>query len=124
MDILTAIQANLLSPAVLFFVLGLIAAVMNLPPYEYTTGNALRTGGSAYVWARNLLANRLYRTPVVFLEPYVMNSEPVWLRVQAGDCEGEIMLAGALRRSIYREYADAVAEGLRAYYTKLRTQKK
>ena len=27
MDILTAIQANLLSPAVLFFVLGLIAAL-------------------------------------------------------------------------------------------------
>ena len=124
MDILTAIQANLLSPAVLFFVLGLIAAVMNLPPYDYTTGNALSTGGSAYVWARNLLANWLYHAQVAFLEPYVMNSKPVWLRVQAGDYEGEIMLAGALRRSIYREYADAVAEGLRAYYTKLRTQKK
>ena len=42
-----------------------------------------------YVWARNLLANRLYHAPVVFLEPYVMNSEPVWARVQAGDYDGE-----------------------------------
>jgi len=31
MDIITAIQANLLSPAVLVFALGLIAAQQNLP---------------------------------------------------------------------------------------------
>ena len=101
-----------------------LADATKLPPYEYTTGNAIRAGGSAYVWARNLLANRLYHAPVVFLEPYVMNSEPVWMRVQAGDYDGEITLAGEPRRSIYREYADAVAEGLRAYYTKLRAEKK
>ncbi len=97
-----------------------LAAATQLPPYEYTTGNALRTGTGAYVWARNLLANRLYHAPVVFLEPYVMNSEAVWMRVQAGDYEGEFTLGGRPRRSIYREYADAVAEGLRDYYTKLR----
>ncbi len=101
-----------------------LAAATKLPPYEYTNGRAIRTGGNAYVWARNLLANRLYHAPVAFLEPYVMNSEPVWMRVQAGDYEGEITLSGEPRRSIYREYADAVAEGLRAHYTRARAEKK
>lgn len=101
-----------------------LAAATQLPPYEYTTGNAVPAGASGYVWARNLLANRLYHAPVAFLEPYVMNSEAVWMRVQAGDYDGEITLAGAPRRSIYREYADAVAEGLRAYYEKARAEKK
>jgi len=97
-----------------------LATATKLPPYRYTTGNALRTGTNPYLWARNLLANRLYHAPVVFLEPYVMNSEVVWARVQAGDYEGELMIGGELRRSIFREYADAVAEGLRDYYTKAR----
>jgi len=44
--------------------------------------------------------------------------------VQAGDYEGEITLAGEPRRSIYREYADAVVEGVRAYYAKVRAEKK
>ena len=105
-------------------VAGALAAATQLPPYEYTTGNAIRTGEGRYVWARNLLASRLYQAPVVFLEPYVMNSEPVWERVQAGDYDGEFPLAGAPRRSIYREYADAVVEGLREYYAKLRAEKK
>jgi N-acetylmuramoyl-L-alanine amidase len=97
-----------------------LAAATKLPPYRYTTGNAIRTGTNAYLWARNLLANRLYHAPVVFLEPYVMNSEVIWARVQTGDYEGELMIGGELRRSIFREYADAVAEGLRDYYTKAR----
>ena len=97
-----------------------LADATKLPPYAYTTGNAMRVGGRPYIWARNLLANRLYDAPVVFLEPYVMNSEPVWERVQAGDYEGDKMVAGELRKSIYREYADAVAAGLRAYYQQAR----
>ncbi len=97
-----------------------LAAATKLPPYEYTTGNAIRAGTSPYLWARNLLANRLYHAPVVFLEPYVMNSEVVWARVQAGDYEGELMVGGEMRKSLFREYADAVAEGLRDYYSKAR----
>jgi hypothetical protein len=97
-----------------------LAAATKLPPYTYTTGNAIRAADNPYIWARNLLANRLYRAPVVFLEPYVMNSEVVWERVQAGDYEGEQMIGGKMRRSIFREYAEAVAEGLRDYYTKAR----
>jgi N-acetylmuramoyl-L-alanine amidase len=97
-----------------------LAAATKLPPYSYTTGNAIRTGANPYLWARNLLANRLYHAPVVFLEPYVMNSEGVWARVQAGDYDGEFLLGGERRRSIFREYADAVVEGLRDYYTRAR----
>ncbi len=97
-----------------------LATATKLPPYRYTTGNAIRAGASEYLWARNLLANRLYHAPVVFLEPYVMNSEVVWARVQAGDYEGEFTIGGASRRSIYREYADAVVAGLRDYYSKAR----
>jgi len=97
-----------------------LAAATKLPPYEYTTGNAVHVSENPYIWARNLLANRTYLAPVVFLEPYVMNSEVVWERVQAGDYEGEQMIGGEMRRSIFREYADAVADGLRDYYTKAR----
>ncbi|HEV7868963.1 MAG TPA: hypothetical protein VGO90_14850 [Chthoniobacteraceae bacterium] len=97
-----------------------IALAAGLPPYTYTTGNARRVGDSPFVWARNLLANRLYEAPVVFLEPYVMNSEEVWARVQAGDYEGERMVAGSMRKSLVREYADAVAVGVRDYFAKAR----
>ena len=97
-----------------------LAGATHLPPYAYTTPNAVRVGATPYVWARNLLANRLYRAPVLFLEPYVMNSQEVWERVQLSDYEGWKLSAGALRKSIYREYADAVAEGLREHYEKAR----
>jgi len=87
-----------------------------LPPWIYPGNNAQRVNGNPYLWARNLLANRLYRCPVVFLEPYVMNNREVWERVQAGEYDGDRMVAGSLRASIYREYAEAVAEGLAGYY--------
>jgi N-acetylmuramoyl-L-alanine amidase len=99
-----------------------VAHATRLPAYVYSTSNARRVGQTAYVWARNLLANRVYQTPVVFLEPYVMNSEEVWERVQAGDYEGERMVAGELRKSIHREYADAVADGLRSYFMAARSE--
>jgi hypothetical protein len=91
-----------------------------LPPLIYTGPNACRVNDNPYVWARNLLANRLYRCPVVFLEPYVMNNREVWERVQAGDYEGERVVAGTLRASIFREYAEGVAEGLARYYRQVR----
>ncbi len=95
-----------------------LARETQLAPYTYTTGNAVRVKDNAYLWARNLLANRVYRNPVVFLEPYVMNSRPVWERVQAGDYDGLRMVAGESRKSIYREYADGVVEGVRRYYAR------
>lgn len=107
--------------------LGVTAATVfaeqtGLPPYSYETGSirARNLGGTPYVWARNLLANRLCRCPVLFYEPYVMNSGEVHARIQAGDYPGERTVAGARRRSIFREYADAVAEGLRRHYQQAR----
>jgi hypothetical protein len=89
-----------------------VASALALPPFIYTSPAAVSVNASPYVWARNLLANRLYRCPVVFLEPYVMNSQEIWDRVQAGDYEGVRTVAGSARKSLVREYADAVAEAL------------
>jgi N-acetylmuramoyl-L-alanine amidase len=97
-----------------------LAQATGLPPFAYTTGNAVRAGPNEYLWARNLLANRLFECPVVFLEPYRMNHAETCARIQAGDFEGEREVAGKMRRSIFREYADAVVEGLHAYYAAAR----
>ena len=87
-----------------------------LPPYAYTQGNAIKVHPDGYIWARNLLANRLYECPTIFLEPYRMNNEEVYTRIQAGDYAGEREVAGKMRKSIFREYADAVVEGLADFY--------
>jgi N-acetylmuramoyl-L-alanine amidase len=89
-----------------------------LPPYVYKeSADAVRVPGSTYVWARNLLANRLFECPVVYLEPYVMNNDDVHARVQAGDYEGRKNINGKERESIYREYVRGVVDGLVAYYS-------
>ncbi len=89
-----------------------------LPNYEYEKNSrrAISVDNFPGLWARNLLANRLYQCPVIFYEPYVMNNEEVHARVQAGDFEGEQEVFGKMRRSIFREYADAVTEGLVKHY--------
>jgi len=92
-----------------------LASATGLPPYEYHGGKALATA-NAYVWTRNLLASRLYRCPVVYCEPYVMNSQTVFDRVQLGDYAGVKPIDGVERKSLYREYADAVAEGVAGYF--------
>ena len=92
-----------------------------LPPYQYpTTETTTKVGSTGYVYARNLLATRLYRCPVVYCEPYVMNSKDGFARIQAGDYEGEKEVNGVTRQSIFREYADSVAEGLVDYYREAR----
>ena len=93
-----------------------LAAATRLPPYAYTGPNAIHVGTAPGVWARNLLANRLYECPVVYAEPYVMNSPEVFARAQAGDYDGTRDFGGVQRKSIFREYADAVADGLASYY--------
>jgi hypothetical protein len=97
-----------------------VAATMaketQLPPYEYKTDNVTKVGRSGYVYARNLVATRLYQCPVVYFEPYVMNNSEVAARIQAGDYNGTRPINGIERPSIYREYADSVVEGLVEYY--------
>jgi hypothetical protein len=102
-------------------VAGSMAKATGLPAYQYpTTQTTTKVGGSGYVYARNLLATRLYRCPVVYCEPYVMNSNDAFARIQAGDYEGTKEINGVQRKSIFREYADGVAEGLREYYSNAR----
>jgi N-acetylmuramoyl-L-alanine amidase len=100
------------------------ATLTGLPPYRYEpdSGRARMIDDNPYVWARNLLANRLYHCPVVFLEPYVMNSTLDYPRLQAGDYEGLREIDGQAVPSIFREYADAVTAGLAAHYQRHRTQ--
>jgi hypothetical protein len=98
-----------------------MAREIGLPPYEYpTTNSTTKVGTSGYVYARNLLATRLYRCPVVYCEPYVMNSKDAFARIQAGDYEGTRSINGIERKSIFREYADSVLDGLVGYYSKTR----
>lgn len=98
-----------------------MAKATGLPPYQYpTTLTTTKVGSSGYVYARNLLATRLYRCPVVYCEPYVMNSKDGFARIEAGDYDGTKEINGVVRKSIFREYADSVADGLREYYSKKR----
>jgi hypothetical protein len=93
-----------------------------LPPYEYTTDTVAKVGTSGYVYARNLLATRVFRCPVVYFEPYVMNSNEAFARIQAGDYVGTREINGVQRPSIFREYAGAVADGLAEYCRDIRTK--
>ena len=97
-------------------------AATRIPPflYEPNSSRALNVRGNPYLWARNLLANRVYTAPVIFLEPYLMNGREDYQRIQAGDYEGVREVAGKPRPSIFREYADAVTEGLIRHYRKHR----
>ncbi len=93
-----------------------MARKTQLPAYQYTTNNVLRPSTNPYVYARNLLANRVYACPVIYFEPYVMNSEECYARIQAGLYEGRRHVAGRERQSLYHEYTDGVVQGLLAYY--------
>lgn len=94
-----------------------MAAATGLPPFIYHGPNAVSVNSSSYIWARNLLANRLFSCPVIYVEPYVMNNRTVFARIQAGDYKGVKKIGGVERKSIYREYADAIVDGLVAYYS-------
>ncbi len=95
-----------------------LAASTKLPPYEYRDAahRARKVEDIPGLWIRNLLANRIYQCPVIFLEPYVMNNQEVHDRIQLGDYKGTKLVHGEEKASIYREYADAVVEALRGYY--------
>ena len=97
-----------------------MARATQLPPYEYTTDNVTRVGESGYVYARNLIATRLYQAPVIYFEPYVMNSDEVFWRIQEGDYEGIRNVNGTDRPSIFREYADSVVAGLVEHHRAMR----
>ena len=95
-----------------------IAAVFTqktgLGPVKYGDSSTTRAviPGNPYVVARNLAANREYDGPVVCTEPYFMNNQVVYQRLLAGDYDGMRKFNGKDYGSIFREYADCVAQGL------------
>ncbi len=93
-----------------------MAKSTGLPPFVYTTPNARLAGPSGYVYARNLLANRIYQCPVVYLEPYVMNNEETYQRLLMGDYAGSTLFKGRLRTSIFEDYVQGIVDGLTNYY--------
>ena len=84
----------------------------SLPAFAYKGPNALKIGEVEGVWARNLLANRIYEAPVVFLEPYIANSETVYQRIKMGNLDGQKKTGQQTKISLVREYASAVVFGL------------
>ena len=89
-----------------------------LPPYVYRTSNAkLIDNNEPYIYARNLLANRIYHCPVIFLEPYVMNSKDFYHRAQLGSYKGLKIVNGIKRKNIIEEYTDGIVNGLTEYYS-------
>jgi len=87
-----------------------------LPPFSYKGPNAIKIGSVPGVWARNLLANRIYEAPVVFLEPYIANSRVEYERIQMGNYDGFKKLNGVSRLSLVQEYVKAVMEGIEEYF--------
>jgi N-acetylmuramoyl-L-alanine amidase len=94
-----------------------------LPPYIYNTSNARRVSGNAAVFARNLLANRLFQCPVLYYEPYVMNHGQTYQRLLLGHYLGRTLLGDQLISSPIEDYARGVVRGLVNYYTEARRAK-
>ncbi len=88
------------------------------PAFSYSKENkyVCKVPGTEGVWARNLLANRLYDCPVVYLEPYLMNSKLDYPRMLAGEYVGLREVEGKLQPSIFHEYAEAAVAGLVRHY--------
>lgn len=98
------------------------AMVSGLPAFKYDplSMRARNINGNDYLWARNLLANRLFESPVIYMEPYVMNSTSDYARLQMGDYEGEREVDGEMRSSIFKEYTKGMLDGLVKYYSERR----
>ncbi len=83
-----------------------LAEITRLPAFSYKGPNALKVGDVPGVWARNLLANRIYHCPVIFLEPYVANSHSAYELIQKESSGQEIV----------EEYSSAVLAGLKNHF--------
>ncbi|MDX2225960.1 MAG: hypothetical protein SFY92_02500 [Verrucomicrobiae bacterium] len=84
------------------------------PPVMYgdTATTRMVRPGEYFVVARNIAVNREHFGPVVVTEPYFMNQSTTLRRLLAGDYDGRRQVAGEERISIYKEYANCVAEGI------------
>lgn len=80
--------------------------VIGSPAFTYRGRNAVNVQNHPYLWGRNLLANRLFEAPTLFLEPFVMNSKLDHSRIQkalAGEAEDD---------DIFDQYVEFVLRGL------------
>jgi hypothetical protein len=68
------------------------------------------------VYARDLLANRIYHGPVIYCEGPYMNARDAYYRIIAGDYLGIRTIQGESVPSIYRQYATAVEQGVLKYF--------
>jgi hypothetical protein len=68
------------------------------------------------VYARNLLASRIYHGPVIYCEGPYMNARDAYYRIIAGDYLGLKTIQGQPVESIYRQYAEAVEKGVLKYF--------
>ncbi|HSI82343.1 MAG: hypothetical protein ACAI35_19135 [Candidatus Methylacidiphilales bacterium] len=95
-----------------------MAASLGLPPETYRGSPTMRQMGSnPYVFARNLLANRIFDAPVVYVEGPYMNSKTSYPRFVAGDYEGERKINDKMHPSIVREMSHCITRGVLAYFT-------
>jgi len=70
------------------------------------------------VYARDLLANRIYHGPVIYCEGPYMNARDAYYRIIAGDYIGMRTIQGESVPSIYRDYAGSVERGVLKYFGK------
>ncbi len=88
-----------------------------MPAFAYRGPNAIKVGEVEGVWARNLLANRIYCCPVIFLEPYVANSKSTYTHIQLGQYDGVRNVEGIPRKALVEEYAECVVQGIMEAYS-------
>jgi N-acetylmuramoyl-L-alanine amidase len=87
------------------------------PPEDYPpTYFAKHVTRVPSVYARNLIANRLYHGPVIYCEGPYMNSRDAYYRIIAGDYLGRRKIQGQEYPSIYRQYAESVEKGVLEYF--------
>lgn len=91
-----------------------------LPSFSYDGKSGKSVNENEFVWARNLLANRVFFCPVLFFEPFCMNHRETHARVQEGPYEGLREINGIYRKNIYQEYADGITSGLVRYFREKR----
>lgn len=91
---------------------------LGYPPESFAAYFARRVTDVPSVYARNLLANRLYHGPVIYCEGPYMNARDAYYRIIAGDYLGQRTIQGQSVPSVYRQYALSVERGILAYFAK------
>lgn len=92
------------------------AKAFRLGPETYKGWKAVqRVGPNPYVYARNLVANRVFRGPVIFVEGPYMNARDAYKWMEAGNYEGKKTFNGRKVENIMKVYAKAVAQGIVDY---------